>query len=146
MPTRLCAAFLFASTYLVSTCHKSHQPDPAATSKQNFEFLALVYSETFGRRFQLPALGVYPLDPGLQAVAVRVATEPGWGTFCYLDDSIAFAYPAGTAGRWLDSATSGVMFFAEHLNEKALTIQRERWTQNIALVRAVFLDVKPRQG
>jgi hypothetical protein len=62
----------------------------------------MVYSEAFGKRFSLPAGGIQPLDPGLQAVVVRVVQRTGREPGCYLDlyvdDSLNLAFPEGSEG------------------------------------------------
>jgi hypothetical protein len=62
----------------------------------------MVYAEAFGKRFSLPAGGIQPLDPGLQAVVVRIVQraggEPGCFLDLYVDDSLDLAFPEGSEG------------------------------------------------
>jgi hypothetical protein len=150
MVNRIFAVCFLVSTFFASRCNEAPQPKAATTTKRDADFLSLVYTKAFAQRFQLPEQGVYALDPGLQALAIRVVVEPGWGMLCYLDayldDSVAFAYPKGTAGRDIDSTEAGAMFFAQNLNAADERSRSDRWDRSATLVRSVDYSIKGQKG
>lgn len=88
------------------------EPAPvAAKSGPGLDFRAIVYSGAFAKRFGVPAQGIEQLDPGLQAVALRISDSPETGALCavdlYLDDSVDFDYPEGSQRRADDIRAHG---------------------------------------
>jgi hypothetical protein len=90
-----------------------------------------VYSKAFAQRFQLSASDAVELDPGVLAIAIRVYRDPSLNRACllslYLDDSVPFAYPAGTQSRSADlRPQTGPLFFANKLSDADALAQLER--------------------
>ena len=97
-------------------------------------FRALAYSRSFAARFELPVQAALELDPGLQAMAIRVDDDSSRNAMCsldlYLDDAIALDYPEGSEGRSADlRAESGPLFFVSKLNDADVTATSHRWLQ-----------------
>jgi hypothetical protein len=101
--------------------------DPAAVP----EIRTLVYSEAFRRRFSLPASGVQSLEPGLEAIAIRVIRSPYWGAQCFIDlylhSDVDFDYPAGTAASVIDTTNYGLMFFLGDMSKADSQYKDGRW-------------------
>lgn len=139
----------FALIALALLWDRARPPVPERSITLEPEFRTLVYSEAFGERFGLPKQGVYPLDAGLQAVALRVDTTRPVGTDCsidlYVDDDVDLAYPSGSAGREEDSSSSGAMFFVQSFTDADLHARLERWEHSAMLLRSLdFSDAKKR--
>lgn len=95
------------------------------------DFRSVVYSKAFQQRFSLPQAGVYELDPGLHAIALRVITVPFWEQNCfldvYVDSTLDLDYPPGTSGRYGDDWVYGLMFFAADSPDSDSAAHRTRW-------------------
>jgi hypothetical protein len=104
----------------------------------------MVYSDAFAKKFQAPTEGVRPLDPGLQAVVVRVVQKPGDHPDClldlYLDDNLELAFPAGDEGLTGRADEDNPLFFVR--TEEQLGAQALRWN----LMLGSFHSVACRTG
>jgi hypothetical protein len=139
----------FALIALALLWERARPLAPARSVAPEPEFRSLVYTAAFGERFGLPKQGVYPLDAGLEAIALRVDTARRVGTDCsidlYVDDDVDLAYPSGSAGREEDSSSSGAMFFVQSFTDADLRARLERWEHSAMLFRSVdFSDAKKR--
>jgi hypothetical protein len=102
-------------------------------------FRGMVYSEDFARKFEAPAAGIRALDPGLQAVVVRVVQAAGEYPEClldlYLDDSLDLAFPAGDEGIMTRPEAENPIFFVR--SEKVLGVESTRWSAMLGSFHAV---------
>ena len=92
-------------------------------------YRAMVYTETFGRRFALPSSGFQTLDTGLQAVVIRVVERSGDHPGCfldlYLDDSLDLAFPEGSEGVVSYPDDENPFFFVH--GSSPLGVEEHRW-------------------
>jgi hypothetical protein len=74
---------------------------------------------------------VQSLEPGLEAMAIRVIRSPYWGAQCsidlYLHSGIDFDYPEGTAGSVADTTNYGLMFFLGGMSKADSQYRSGRW-------------------
>lgn len=78
---------------------------------------AMVYSAAFAKRFELPKGGIEPLDPGVEAIVLRVVQRtaldaPACSLDFYLDDTLDIAYPSGSEGIMLHEDADNPLFFS----------------------------------
>lgn len=120
-----------------------HAPASSASIAKPLDFRTLVYSANFAANFKLPPGGVERLDPGLQAVALRVSESAVTGALCgvdlYLDDTVDFAYPRGNEGRASDIRTveqpGPLSLFYQLVDDDLRSRLASRWQEPKALFR-----------
>lgn len=114
------------------------------------DYRALVYTEAFRARFSLASSGVRTLQPGLQAITLRVIDAPYAGRQCfldvYLDGTVEFDYPEGDAGRLEDVQPYGRMFFARQLSDADSKFVAERWHKPRFVYRSKDHDEHAKRG
>lgn len=113
---------LFGLTLVVACDWVQHDRGSLRSTAALEDYRALVYTEGFAKRFQLPPEDSVSLDPGVLALAVHVYQDPDLNQTCslslYLDDSVPFAYPPGNEGRAAAlRPETGPLFFATKLND-----------------------------
>lgn len=130
-----------------SGASKASQPSPPPPAKRSELFRAMVYSAEFGQRFALPKGGVETLDPGVQAIALRVVQRPGGAPDCfldfYLDDTLDVAYPEGSEGVMIHPDEEDPRFF---VHDPALFgPEGERWNEMLGNYHSVACHQTPKK-
>ena len=125
-----CCALLLGCTAVDKGAARAPALSPeAAAAAQPGSYRAMVYSSPFAGRFQLPASGVQPLDPGLHAVVLRVMQRPQQEPACfvdlYLDDKLDLAFPEGTEGMMSFEDDENPFFFVH--GASSLGNEDHRW-------------------
>lgn len=126
------------------------QPKPGMQNPEDDPgFRTLVYTNEFRERFGLAQDGVFALDPGLLAIAVRVEPNTFLGPRCFVDlylrDEVYLDYPEGTSGRSNDVSPWGMLFFAK-LSPADDEAQDKRWRKQRWMFRSRSYSERDRLG
>lgn len=105
----------------------------------------MVYSASTAERFSLPKGGIEALDPGVNAIVLRVVQRtPADAPVCnldfYLDDSLDIAYPIGTEGVMNHPDDENPFFFASG----DLGPEARRWSAMLGNYHATSCLEKPK--
>jgi hypothetical protein len=115
-------------------------PDPLSSNKSNQppSYRAMVYSPAFAQKYTLPQGGIQSLDPGLQAVVLRVVERPNDHPGCfldlYLDDTLELAFPEGSEGVHSKPDDENPLFFVH--NSALLGAENHRWDTRLGSFHA----------
>jgi len=115
------------------------QASPANKADRIEPFRGMVYTAQLAARFSLPAEGVRSLDPGLQAIVIRVVHRPGDHPDCfldlYLDDDLEVSFPDGSEGVMARPDDVNPFFFVA--GEENLRAEDRRWNSMVASFHSV---------